>query len=179
MSIKEQISEVEKKWFAVQCKWRCEKTLKIDLLDQDVHAYVPMQRKVTQYSSRKKVSDVVLIPSHVFVYICRDQYMTVLEHRHVFRFLNFSGYITTIPEAEMDLLRRVVGDAENIKLNADDYSIGDKVQIIGGELTGLQGELVENKNHNFKISLQSLGIGLSIYVEPKHLMKIECTPQVA
>lgn len=179
MSIKDQIPVGEKRWYAVKCKWRCEKNITVDLIKQGVVAYVPIQKKVKQYASRKKVSEVVLIPSHVFVKIRKDQYLNVLQHHHVFGFLNFSGNVTAIPQTEMNLMKRVVGESENVSIENNNYQLGDRVQIIGGELTGLEGQLIESNNHNFKIALQSLGMGLNIYVDPKHLLKVGHTKKVA
>ena len=179
MSIKDQIPKNDKSWYAVKCKWRCEKNIILDLLGQGIHAYVPIQKKVRQYASRKKVSESVLIPSHIFVEICQDEYLTVLKHYHVFSFLNFSGILNSIPQAEMDLMRRVVGEFEDVLIESNTYHPGDKVQIIGGELTGLKGILVELNNHNFKIALESLGMGLHIFVDPKHLLRIGSRKKVA
>jgi len=179
MSIKDQIPENEKRWYAVKCKWRCEINITLDLIRNGIEAYVPMQKKVRQYASRKKVSEAVLIPSHVFVKISRDQYLAVLKHHHVFNFLNFSGVVNNIPQREMELMKRVVGEYEDVSIENKNYQLGDRVQIIGGELTGLEGQLIESTNHNFKIALESLGMGLHIYVDPKHLLKMGSTKKVA
>jgi len=79
----------------------------------------------------------------------------------------------------MDLMKRVVGDVDDVSIVETDYLIGDTVQIISGELTGLTGALIEEKNHNFKIELTSLGWGMMIYVDPKHLIKIGSSKKVA
>lgn len=180
MSIKDQIPMDEKSWYAVKCKWRCEKNITLDLLGQGVHAYVPTQKRVRQYASRKKQSESVLINSHVFVRIDRSQYIAVLQHMHVYKFLSFSGILNAIPISEMDMMKRVVGEFENVEIiDNGSYHIGDKVQVIGGELTGLEGELVDKTNHNFKITLASLGWGLTIYVDPKYLIKTGSKKKVA
>lgn len=179
MSIKDQIPYDVKRWYAVKCKYRCEKRLMQELLLTGINSYVPVQKKVKQYASRVKRSEVALIPSHIFVSIDRSEYLEVLNHPHIYQFLNFSGIISSIPDSEMDLMKRVVGDVDDVSIVETDYLIGDTVQIISGELTGLTGALIEEKNHNFKIELTSLGWGMMIYVDPKHLIKIGSSKKVA
>lgn len=179
MTIKDQIPTDEMRWYAVQCKFRCEKSLMKELNDQGITTYVPILKKVKQYISKRKVTETALIPSHVFVHIDRSQYIPVLQHYHVYRFLNFSGKILAIPQSEMDLMRRVAGEYDNVMVDTSAFTAGDRVQIIGGQLTGVEGSLLEATNHNFKIELSTLGMGLIIYVDPKHLMKIGSQKQVA
>ncbi len=179
VSIKDQIHKVDKRWFAVKCKYRCERTLMEDLKDQDINVYVPIQKKIRQYASRKKESEVALIPSHVFVNIIQSEYLKIIQHLHVYGFLNFSGVLCAIPDREMNIMRRVVGEVEDVRIDDATYVLGDTVQIIAGELTGLKGTLIEEGNHNFKIALESLGVGLTINVDPKQLIKIGSTKTMA
>ena len=179
MSIKDQIPVDHKCWYAVKCKYRCEKRLMEDLQNQGITAYVPIQKKIRQYTSRKKSSECALIPSHVFVHINQSEYLAILGHIHLYSFLHFSGHLCAIRQSDMDIMKRVVGETDDIEMNTDVYNIGDEVQIIGGELTGLRGHLIESNNHNFRIALKSLGMGLTINVDPIYLSKIGSARMVA
>ena len=179
MSIKDQIPVDRKCWYAVKCKYRCEKRLVKDLQNQGIMAYVPIQKKLRQYASGRKYSECALIHSHVFVYIKQSEYLEILNHVHVYSFLHFSGNICTIPPLEMDILKRVVGECQGMAIDNCVYNKGDEVEIIAGELTGLKGQLIESTNHNFKIELISLGMGLFINVEPKYIVKIRSARKVA
>ena len=179
MTIKDQIPLDKKEWYAVKCKYRCEKRLMQEFLALDIETYVPIQKKLKLYTSGKKRVESVLISSHIFVRIDRASYMDVLQHIHVYGFLHFSNHLIAIKEYEIDIMKRVVGESSDIRIDSTDYNIGDEVQVIGGELTGLTGQLVDQTNHNFKISLSSLGMGLLIYVDPKHLTKLRSKNMVA
>ena len=170
-SIKDQVPVDEKRWYAVKCKFRCERTLSQDLIRQDIETYVPIRKRIKQYASRKKKLTSALIPSYVFVKISRLDYLLILRHPHVYQFLNFSGQLSCIREEEMDIMKRVVGEVDDIKVENSVLHRGDVVQIIGGELTGLVGTIIESQHHNFKIELSSLGMGLCITVDSKFLMK--------
>ena len=171
-TISKQIHPQLPAWYAVKCKYRCEKRLQEDLQAQGITAYVPIQEKWRHYISRKKRSHVALIPCHVFVHIVQESYVPILQHPWVYQFLHIANKLLPIPDAEMAIMKRVVGEATDIKVDQADWHVGDKVQIVSGELTGLHGELIARANHNFKIELKSLGLGLMIQIDPMHIIKI-------
>ena len=65
MSIKDQIPVDRKCWYAVKCKYRCEKRLVKDLQNQGIMAYVPIQKKLRQYASGRKYSECALSLIHI------------------------------------------------------------------------------------------------------------------
>jgi len=172
-SIREQIPSDMLSWYAVNCKYRCEKIVARDLQYKGIEAYVPTLKRVKQYASRKKLLESALIPSHVFVKINRDCYLQILQHVHVFKFLNFSGILSRIPEDQMNLMKRIVGESDDVIVEETNYCEGDRVEIVQGELTGIKGVIIDREHHNFKIELSSLGMGLVIYVDPKFLIKMD------
>lgn len=172
-SIKEQIPLMEYKWYAVKCKYKCENRVMEDLKRQGIEVYVPFLVKSNQFaSSTKSVKPKVLIPSHVFVKIVQSQYIPILKHPYVFQFLNFSNALSSIREEEMEVMKRIVGEVDDIVIDRTSYEKGDRVEIIGGELTGLSGYVLERRHHNVKIVLNSIGIDLFITVDPIWLIKI-------
>lgn len=179
MSIKDQIHKTKKQWYVAHCKYNCEKRLYEDLKSSEISSYVPLRQKIVPIKSGKKITLRPLIPSHIFIYIDQSEYLKVLQHPHVFQFLNFSGKIHPIPEKEMELMKWVVGERSDINVSEVDLNVGDEVTIINGELTGLRGVLSGKNNYNFKVVIESLSIGLEIYVDPKYLMKTGSKLRVA
>ena len=74
----------------------------------------------------------------------------------------------------MEIMRKIVG--EGIPVTAEPSSAftkGDQVEIVGGNLTGLTGTLVDN--HGDKeviIDLESMGYSLRMTLEAKYLQKV-------
>ena len=170
--MKDQIPPSEKQWYAVKCKFRCEKRLLQELEVMGVEVYVPFINNVKSGRAKAFAKPKVLIPSHVFVRINRSSYIPILRHPHVFSFLHFSGQLSCIREKEMNIMKRVVGEIDDIAIDHCTYLDGDKVQIIGGHLTGIEGYIVQSGKHNVKIELTSFGLGLCISVDPKLLIKV-------
>ena len=80
--------------------------------------------------------------------------------------------LISIPQDEIDLLKRVVGEIEEINVGAIEMGIGDEVEIIGGNLTGIRGRLVELEGKNrFVVQLASIGYQLSMIID-KSLLRL-------
>ncbi|MEY4660481.1 MAG: hypothetical protein RLZZ42_433, partial [Bacteroidota bacterium] len=60
---------MKKKWFAVYTRSRCEKKVAQMLTKRGIVNYCPLNKKLRQWSDRKKYIFEPLFPSYVFVYI--------------------------------------------------------------------------------------------------------------
>lgn len=142
------------------------------LAKKGIAAYVPLITKIKQYVSRKKRFDVPLINCYVFVKITKDQYVKVLETQHVISFIKQRQNLISIPEVEIDLLKRIVGEIENVNAENIEMGVGDEVEIISGNLTGIKGRLVETESKNkFVVQLASIGYQLSMIID-KSLLRL-------
>ena len=60
-------------WYAIYTRSRGEKVTAKLLSDQGIEAYLPLQRKLRQWSDRKKWVEVPYINSYVFVMYYKEQ----------------------------------------------------------------------------------------------------------
>jgi len=164
------LSSDESKWFAVYTKYKCEKYVVEHLTQKGIGAYVPLISCSKQYASRKKTYEVPLINSHIFVKIRKEDYIRVLQTEYVITFIKQRKNLISIPEREMDLLKMVVGEMQNVVAGELNYSIGDEVEVIGGNLTGIRGRLIEENGKNkFVVELITLGMQLSMIIDKSNL----------
>ncbi|MEE9438893.1 MAG: UpxY family transcription antiterminator [Saprospiraceae bacterium] len=164
------ISETESKWFAIYTKYKCEKYVAEQLGKKGIAAYVPLITKIKVYSSRTKRYDIPLINSYVFVNIKKSEYVSVLETEYVMMFLKQRKNLICIPEYEINLLKRVVGEIEGIAVVDISMKQGDEVEIIGGNLTGIKGILLEKEGkNNFIVQLTSIGMQLMMTIDKSNL----------
>ncbi|MEM9546107.1 MAG: UpxY family transcription antiterminator [Bacteroidota bacterium] len=166
------LSDTESRWFAIYTKYKCEKYV-ADLLGKaGIAAYVPLITKIKRYTSRVKRFDVPLINCYAFVKITEAQYVKVLETQYVLSFIKQRQNLISIPDEEIDLLKRVVGEMEDVQAGAIEMNIGDEVEIISGNLTGIKGRLVEMEGNNrFVMQLASIGYQLSMIID-KSLLRL-------
>ena len=66
-------------WYALYTKPRSEKKVLDRLLEQEIEAYLPLQKKLRQWKDRKKWVEVPLINSYIFVKIEHKDYFNVLD----------------------------------------------------------------------------------------------------
>lgn len=163
----------EKRWFAIYTKYKSEKYIIKNLLKKGITAYTPLIRTTKKYVRKIKTYDVPLLNCYVFVHIDKAQYVQVLETEYVLNFVKIRKNLIAIPQKEIELMKRVVGEFQNITVTTDKYEIGDSVEIISGNLTGLKGHLVEiNGKNDFLLNLEKSGFQLLINIDPKLIRAI-------
>lgn len=169
-----ELHEEESRWFAIYTKYKCEKFVAEHLERKDIESYVPIIKKTKHYASRKKEFEVPLINCYVFVKIVKKDFVPVLETEYVMKFLKIGKDLIAIPEEEINLLKRIVGELDvPVSLSERNFKVGQKVEVIGGHLTGIHGVLVEEKNnHSFVVELQNIGIALQVDVDRNLLRPI-------
>lgn len=168
-----QLHESEYRWFAVYTKYKAEKYIYENLKNKGITAFLPLLKKTKIYASKKKQYEVPLINCYVFVKIIKSQYVQVLETEYVLKFLKQRKDLLCIPEAEINLLQRIVGENISIKATPEEFKIGEAVEVIKGNLTGLKGILVEQRGKKeFLVSINSIGIQMSIGIDPDYLMPV-------
>lgn len=168
------LSTTEARWFAIYTGFRKEKYVQTELAKKGIETYVPLLIQKRQYVRKVKTVELPLISCYVFVKITKPNYVPVLETEYVHRFVKFSKNLISIPEKEMELMRLVVG--EKLVMNAEPmrWERGERVQIMGGTLTGLQGKLVRRNNKKeFVIELENVGYAFQLSVAPHLLRKID------
>ena len=152
-------------WHAVYTKSRAEKKAYSEFQEKQIEAFLPLQRKLRQWSDRKKWVELPLIPGYVFVNISRREYDTVLQSGYVVGYVRFEGKAATIPNHQIDFLKLMLEqDDLEIEISHETFRPGQLVEVLAGPLIGLRGKLVEIKGRE-KVALELAKIGYSALVE--------------
>jgi len=169
-----QLQENQPRWFAVYTKYKCEKYVTDNLNRKGIEAYLPLLNRVKIYASKTKRYKVPLISCFVFVRITKSDYVKVLETEYVLNFLKQRRDLIAIPDKEINLLKRLVGEYElSLCEEKVDWKLGQKMEVIAGQLTGLKGILIEKNNKSdFVIELDNIGIQLRMQFSKEHLMPL-------
>jgi len=167
-----QLDQHEARWFAVYTKYKREKQVFKRLQERGIEAYLPLQAFTRRYTRKVKHVELPLISCYIFTKITKPEYVPVLETPDVVNFVRIAKDLIAIPEVEMELMKRVVGEGQEISVNPNSYEPGDEVEVIGGSLTGLRGKLVEKQDEkNFVIELENLGYEMRMFVNPAWLRR--------
>ena len=119
-----------KRWYVAHVRIHHEKKVAEYLGKMGIETFVPVQQEIHQWSDRRKLVEIVLLPMMVFVHADPKERMAALTLATVSRYmvLRGEGKPAVIPDDQMARFRFML-----------DYS---EVRVIKGPLTGLVGELV-------------------------------------
>ncbi len=152
------------RWFAVYTAFKKEKYAEKLLNRKGIETYLPIQISVKQYTRKIKTVHKPLISCYIFVKITTSEYVQVLETEYIYRFVKFSKNLLSIPQAEIDLLKKILGEKIPVIAEQIDFRRGDDVEVCNGSLIGLKGKLVELKGQE-RVVVELKNIGYSLIIE--------------
>jgi transcriptional antiterminator RfaH len=162
------------KWFAIYTHYKREKIAAKELTKVGIQVYIPLQNVTRRYVRKVKKVELPLINHYVFVKITKQEYVRVLQCPYVLNFVKFSKNLISIPEEEIDLIRRILGEVETVQLENTIFQKGDEVEVIGGNLTGLKGILIQKENTQYlNVRLTNIGISLNVSIGTHLVRKIK------
>ncbi|MFA8434762.1 MAG: UpxY family transcription antiterminator [Marinifilaceae bacterium] len=146
-------------WHAVYTKSRAEKMLFASLQEKSIECYLPLKKELRQWSDRKKWVEEPLIRSYLFVRVSEKEYYDVLNTKGAVRYITFGGKAAPIPLNQIEALRIFLEDERRrVELSSSDLKRGDWVEVVGGPLKGVQGEVLQFRGrHRIVLRFRSLG----------------------
>ena len=133
-------------WIALYTRPRSERKVKEFLDKIGIETYLPIQKQMRQWSDRKKLVDVVVIPMTIFVNISKENLPLIINHTLILRPFTFPGSkdITKIPVNQIEKLKFILGQSDvPVEIDTQTFETNDNVEVIRGYFTGLKGEVHE------------------------------------
>ena len=161
-------------WYAIYTKSNFEKKIYAKLVENSIETYLPLRTHFKQWSDRKKKVQEPLIRSYLFVRITEKEYQNVLRVPGVVKFISFSDRPITIPDYQIDVMKKLLADGTDVEVSSEHFAPGDPVEIVAGKLMGLTGELIESKgNKKVIIRIDQLDRSLLINISSGFIKKRE------
>ncbi len=160
------------KWYPIYTRSRAEKKAQLELTKKGIATYLPLRKVLKQWSDRKKFVEEPLLKSYLFAFISSKEYSDVLMTNGITRFIYFSGKIAAIADKQLEDLKLLLANAEDLEVITHEISPGEKVLIKAGPFKGIMAELVSLKSKkSIVLRLQNLGYSIQIntsmaYIEP-------------
>ena len=151
------------KWYPVYTNPRAEKKAHLALINKGIEAYLPLQRKLKQWSDRKKWVEEPFIKSYLFVCIKEHEQTEVLMTKGVARFIYFSGKIASMPDRQISELKLLIASPYELEVTETDLQPGESIIIKAGPLKGLKGEIISYRSQK-QLALRLENLGYSIIV---------------
>ena len=159
------VSDSNLKWYPVYTQPRAEKKAYSALIDKGIEAYLPLHRRLKQWSDRKKWVEEPLIKSYLFVRIADNAQTEVLMTKGIARFIYFSGKITAMPDRQINELKLLMASSLDIEVTEEDLQPGEKIKIKAGPLKGIAGEIIAYRSQKqLLLRLENLGCSIIVNV---------------
>ena len=135
----------KKCWYVVYTHPNAEKKLFNHISNRLLESYLPLQTIKRQWSDRSKTLTVPLFKSYVFVCLDYNGLNIVKTLPGFAQYVRFGGYPAVIREQQIELLKVVVDNCNEVDAIATKLVKGDKVKICEGPMKGIEGILVSDQ----------------------------------
>lgn len=162
-------------WHALYIKSRAEKKAEVELQAQGIETFLPLQRKLRQWSDRKKWVEIPLISGYLFVKVCRKEYDQVLQSNYVVSYVRFEGKAAIVPDEQIECLQLMLNQSDiEVEITREKLKPGQLVEVISGPLIGLKGKLQKMRGKNkVAIEMEQLGYSALIEIETSDIISIK------
>jgi len=151
------------KWYPVYTQPRAEKKAYQALINKGLDTYLPLHRRLKQWSDRKKWVEEPFIKSYLFVNIKEYEQTEVLMTKGISRFIYFSGKVASMPSRQIDELKLLMASPFELEITEENLQPGEKIMIKAGPLKGLVGEIISYRSQK-QLALRLENLGYSIIV---------------
>ena len=143
----------------------CRKKSLQALIDKGLETYLPLHRRLKQWSDRKKWVEEPFIKSYLFVNIKEYEQTEVLMTKGISRFIYFSGKVASMPSRQIDELKLLMASPFELEITEENLQPGEKIMIKGGPLKGLVGEIISYRSQKqLALRLENLGYSIIVHV---------------
>ncbi|MEJ6981374.1 UpxY family transcription antiterminator [Pedobacter sp. P351] len=163
----------EKNWMVIYTRPRWEKKVDLQLQSQGIESFCPVRKVENQWADRKKIVDLPLFCSYIFVNIHSREEFKVRQTLGVLNFIYYMGKPAKIRESEIDKIRNALvycPDLEVVDMRT--ISIGDRVSIKNGIFTNHQGNVIKVQGKSVLMVLDNLECALLSRVEAANLVLV-------
>ncbi|WP_018337025.1 UpxY family transcription antiterminator [Butyricimonas synergistica] len=132
-------------WYAIYTAFRAEKRVKERLDQAGIMNYIPLRVVKQVLGGREKQVEVPLFSGCIFVRVTRSEFIRVLSLVGILSFLREGETPITYSDQQMESLRLLNAQANEIEIIEDYIPEYSPVRVVHGELSGLEGELMDDQ----------------------------------
>jgi transcription antitermination factor NusG len=160
-------------WYAIYTKPRREKKTADLLTKKGIINYCPLNRRMRQWSDRKKIVLEPLFTSYVFVQVALAEIAIVNETEGVMHFVRWLGKPAVIKEEEISAIRNFLNNYQDVLVTSVNVQVNDVVRIVRGPLSHYEGNVISMNKTYVKLYLPSLRYLMFVEVEKSYVELIK------
>lgn len=152
---------MNKQWFVLYTRSNCEKKVSDLLTRREVENYCPLNKVYRQWSDRKKIVEMPLFSSYVFVRVLEKDLIGLKSiTSNIVNLVYWLGKPAVVKDDEINNIKYFLNEHSNIKLEKRNVDINEEVLIMRGSFYNQQGIVRLVKNNSVVVSLPSLGYSM-------------------
>lgn len=152
---------MNKLWFVLYTRSNCEKKVSELLTRRGIENYCPLNKVYRQWSDRKKIIDMPLFSSYVFVHVFEKDLLGLKSiTSNIVNLVYWLGKPAVVKDQEIDNIKFFLNEYGNVKLEKRNVDINEEVIITRGSFYNQQGIIRTVKNNSVVVSLPSLGYSM-------------------
>jgi transcription antitermination factor NusG len=159
-------------WYVVYTKPRHEKKVADMLQDNGVEAYCPTKQQTKQWSDRKKVVEVPLFNSYLFVKLTESTRSAVFAVPGVVRYIYWCGKPAIVRDQEIEEIKRWLNDFDHQDIEVSYFKVDEKVKILSGSFINQEARIVRQQGNHLVLTLEGLGLVLRTKLSETLLEKV-------
>ncbi|NNJ55735.1 MAG: UpxY family transcription antiterminator [Bacteroidia bacterium] len=163
----------ENTWKVVYIASRQEKKVAQKLALLNIECFLPLYKKLSQWSDRKKWVEVPLFNGYLFVRPIDSQREKVLEQSGVVAYVRYNGEDAKVQDDEIEVIKTVLISGYSLETinTPDDFELGESVMVNEGPLKGQKVDIIRRNNEEeFLVSFDTLGQSIKISL-PYHIFR--------
>jgi transcription antitermination factor NusG len=147
-----------RRWYAIYTRPRWEKKVNQLLLEKGFESYCPLNKVRRKWSDRYKLIEEPLFKSYVFVKVNEGERTSVRMIPGVINFVYGAGKPAVIREKEIQAIKRFLDEHENVMVQEmPSFKLHQRVKVVYGPLMDQEGEVIQVKNRQIQVAIDSLG----------------------
>jgi transcription antitermination factor NusG len=159
-------------WYAFKVRTGGELRLRTSLERKGFRIFLPTYLEVRKYSDRLKNVDAPLYPGYLFSRLDAADRLPILATPGVESVVSIGGVPQPVDDSEIEGILRVV-DSGSCALPWPFLRVGDRVRIVHGPLSGVEGFLVRARNKDrLVISCNLLQRSISVEMDRTYIKPI-------
>ena len=168
-----------KVWMAVYTKPRYEKKVYKYLCEKKIKTYLPLIKVKRKWSDRYQWIEKPMFTSYIFVYADKNESLNIVQTYGVHHIIKIGGEIVPIHESEIEGIRQLIEGGFNPE-PTDYFVVGDEVEIIGGPLKSMIGQVSHIKGQDyFILKIDAIQHAIQCQIERRWLKTIKKRTQRA
>ena len=166
-------------WMAVYTKPRQEKMTYKYLCEKKIKTYLPLIKVKRKWSDRYQWIEKPMFTSYIFVYAEKNESLNIVQTYGVHHIIKIGGEIVPIHEFEIEGIRQLIEGGFNPE-PTDYFVVGDEVEIIGGPLKSMIGQVSRIKGQDyFILKIDAIQHAIRCQIERRWLKKMKKRTQRA